>query len=104
MRCMLEPDECGCDCHNAPEGVTISHIAPCCHECPHCRKNIIIVAFDAHVAYCKEKNPSSMEGVLIRRPALLNCPFCGRRIDDFSYQMHLANCRRNLPVPPINMV
>jgi hypothetical protein len=57
--CCPDPDICTCDCHIS-EGV--AHIVPCCQTCPHCDGNIVVSAYDRHVAHCAEHQSEHHDG------------------------------------------
>lgn len=46
-------DECHCSCHNSD--MEVYHCMPCCHQCPHCGKNIVTHAYDQHVEECRNE-------------------------------------------------
>lgn len=48
-----QQDICRCPCHNS--GGHMKHCMPCCTECPYCRRNIIMTAYQAHIEECKPK-------------------------------------------------
>jgi len=56
-------DECKCDCHEPNNHV--SHIMPCCEQCPSCELKIKF-GYDKHVEKCKADHIASLEERLAR--------------------------------------
>ena len=56
-------DECHCPCHTTM--TNMSHVMPCCGECPTCKKDIKTSAYKRHVAECaKAKAKEELKGEL----------------------------------------
>ena len=49
--CVIDYDECNCDCHKY-DGVM--HFVPCCDICHVCKKNIKY-RYESHVKECKQR-------------------------------------------------
>ena len=52
-------DECNCDCHR---NEYVVHAFACCHKCPKCGKNIVMLSYDKHVKECKEVHYTNSAG------------------------------------------
>ena len=50
--CDTDKDICHCDCHDPKLGRYVDHLAPCCHQCPHCGQNIKSSRVLLHVGPC----------------------------------------------------
>ncbi len=49
--CLCGDSVCHCPCH---KDESIKHAAPCCVECPFCKKRIRLISFNEHLAQHKK--------------------------------------------------
>lgn len=54
-------EECRCDCHNNRDRMETRHIAPCCHRCQYCHRNIICSRRDSHETTCNMRKYYALE-------------------------------------------
>ena len=67
MSCVRSIEDCHCVCHRRPG---VKHVAPCCHTCPFCGRNIKRGFYEDHRAECAEEHdniPKNTNSLRARR-------------------------------------